>query len=404
MAATEVNKKYRELFDSLDVDKDGTVSMDELINALKLKGMKSSRAYIEAQKLFNRTDVDGNDSLDFSEFLTFMLEHEKELQKAFQNLDKNKDGQLDLDEIMQAFTELGFEMEPEEVKDLMKKLDKDGNNTIDWHEWRDFLLLNSGASIRDIMDYWRHESAIFDFGTDAVIPDDFTEHEMKQGLWWRHLVAGGIAGAISRTATHPLERLKVFMQVQTSNEMGVLGCIRYMVKEGGIRSLWRGNGILVLKLGPDTAIRFMMYEQLKKIVKGDSNRELSVFERFCTGASAGAIAQTAVYPTEVLKTRLCLRKTGQYGGIIDCTRQILRTEGVRSFTRGYVPTVLSIIPNAGLDLAVYETMKNWYLTTYNTQAPGVGVLLGCGTVSCVIGQVASYPLQLIRTRLQASGT
>lgn len=57
---------------------------------------------------------------------------------------------------------------------------------------------------------------------------------------------------------------------------------------------------------------------------------------------------------QVLKTRLCLRKTGQYGGIIDCTRQILRTEGVRSFTRGYVPTVLSIIPNAGLDLAVYE--------------------------------------------------
>lgn len=46
------------------------------------------------QKLFNRTDIDGNDSLDFSEFLTFMLEHEKELQKAFQNLDKNKDGKL----------------------------------------------------------------------------------------------------------------------------------------------------------------------------------------------------------------------------------------------------------------------------------------------------------------------
>lgn len=47
-----------------------------------------------SQKLFNRTDIDGNDSLDFSEFLTFMLEHEKELQKAFQNLDKNKDGKL----------------------------------------------------------------------------------------------------------------------------------------------------------------------------------------------------------------------------------------------------------------------------------------------------------------------
>lgn len=45
------------------------------------------------------------------------------------------------------------------------------------------------------------------------IPDDFTPNEMQTGKWWRHLAAGGVAGAVSRTCTAPLDRLKVFLQV-----------------------------------------------------------------------------------------------------------------------------------------------------------------------------------------------
>jgi len=52
-----------------------------------------------------------------------------------------------------------------------------------------------------------------DIGEDMNVPDDFTQKEMQTGLWWRHLVAGGIAGAVSRTCTAPLDRVKVFLQV-----------------------------------------------------------------------------------------------------------------------------------------------------------------------------------------------
>lgn len=57
---------------------------------------------------------------------------------------------------------------------------------------------------------------------------------------------------------------------------------------------------------------------------------------------------------QVLKTRLALRKTGQYSGISDCAKQILRKEGLVAFYKGYVPNMLGIIPYAGIDLAVYE--------------------------------------------------
>lgn len=57
---------------------------------------------------------------------------------------------------------------------------------------------------------------------------------------------------------------------------------------------------------------------------------------------------------QVVKTRLTLRSTGQYSGIIDCARSILKREGIKAFYKGYVPNMLGIIPYAGIDLAVYE--------------------------------------------------
>ncbi|VVC99763.1 unnamed protein product [Leptidea sinapis] len=38
-----------------------------------------------------------------------------------------------------------------------------------------------------------------DIGEDMNVPDDFTQSELQTGKWWRHLLAGGIAGAVSRT-------------------------------------------------------------------------------------------------------------------------------------------------------------------------------------------------------------
>lgn len=106
-----------------------------------------------------------------------------------------------------------------------------------------------------------------------------------------------------------------------------------MLKEGGITGLWRGNFINVLKIAPESAIKFAAYEKMKRIIKGDERSTLEIHERFMAGAMAGGFSQTAIYPMEVLKTRLALRKTGQYKGIVDAATKIYRKEGLRSFYR-----------------------------------------------------------------------
>lgn len=67
---------------------------------------------------------------------------------------------------------------------------------------------------------------------------------------------------------------------------------------------------------------------------------------------------------QVMKTRLTLRKTGQYSGMFDCAKKILMKEGVKAFYKGYIPNILGIIPYAGIDLAVYEASNSKHTQVY----------------------------------------
>ncbi|XP_045623017.1 mitochondrial adenyl nucleotide antiporter SLC25A25 isoform X3 [Procambarus clarkii] len=288
---------------------------------------------------------------------------------------------------------------------ICTKMDKDGTLDISFDEWRDYLLFHPSANLHDIILYWRHATNL-DVGEDLAVPDDFSLEEWLSGMWWRHLVAGGVAGMVSRTCTAPLDRLKVFLQVHGAKQFESLAkCFKYMLKEGGVPSLWRGNGINVLKIAPESALKFAAYEQAKRMVLqfgGCKERELSIYERFVAGSFAGGFSQTAIYPLEVLKTRLALRKTGQYSSIFDAAKKIYRQEGLRSFYRGYIPNLLGIIPYAGIDLAIYETLKKTYVQHHKDNTnPSVFVITACGAFSSSCGQLASYPLALVRTRLQA---
>lgn len=77
---------------------------------------------------------------------------------------------------------------------------------------------------------------------------------------------------------------------------------------------------------------------------------------------------------QVLKTRLALRKTGQYSGISDCAKHIFRREGLGAFYKGYVPNMLGIIPYAGIDLAVYEVSSPNYMDRLSCKT-SVGLFL-----------------------------
>ncbi|KAM7161667.1 mitochondrial adenyl nucleotide antiporter SLC25A24 isoform 2-T2 [Macrochelys suwanniensis] len=353
-ACEEANNssRYENLFKKLDLNEDGRVDIAELHVGLKALGIPLGRDAEE--KIFKTGDSNKDGQLDFEEFMQYLKDHEKKMKLAFKSLDKNNDGKIEASEIVQSLKILGINISEHQAEKILQSIDADGTMSVDWNEWRDHFLFNPATDIEEIIRYWKH-STVLDIGDSLTIPDEFTEEEKKSGQWWRQLLSGAVAGAVSRTGTAPLDRLKVMMQVHSSksNKMNISSGLKQMVKEGGIRSLWRGNGVNVIKIAPETAIKFWAYEQYKKLFANEDGK-IGTVERFVSGSLAGATAQTSIYPMEVLKTRLAVGKTGQYYGMFDCAKKILKREGLKAFYKGYVPNILGIIPYAGIDLAVYE--------------------------------------------------
>ena len=108
-----------------------------------------------------------------------------------------------------------------------------------------------------------------------------------------YFIAGGAAGATSRTVVSPLERLKIIMQVQPKSASGskgaysgVISGLQKMWHEEGFKGFMRGNGINCLRIAPYSAVQFSTYEILKNALK-DPDGELDVPRRLGAGAVAG---------------------------------------------------------------------------------------------------------------------
>lgn len=78
---------------------------------------------------------------------------------------------------------------------------------------------------------------MLDIGDSLTVPDEFTEEEKKTGQWWKQLLAGGVAGAVSRTGTAPLDRLKVMMQVGAMFKNFLVSSVSFQFLENGYGKL-----------------------------------------------------------------------------------------------------------------------------------------------------------------------
>lgn len=124
-------------------------------------------------------------------------------------------------------------------------------------------------------------------------------------------------------------------------------------------------------------------------------------ESFIAGASAGAVATTATYPLDLLRTRFAAQGTEKvYTSLLASIRDIARYEGPKGFFRGVGAGVGQIIPYMGIFFATYETLR---LPLSTLQLPFGSGDATSGVLASVLAKTAVFPLDLIRKRLQVQG-
>mmetsp|Transcript_6729 Transcript_6729/g.19350 ORF Transcript_6729/g.19350 Transcript_6729/m.19350 type:complete len:372 (-) Transcript_6729:973-2088(-) len=171
------------------------------------------------------------------------------------------------------------------------------------------------------------------------------------------LLAGGVAGALSRTATAPMDRLRMLQQVHRGKEVLSLrqGWMK-MVNEGSLRAFWRGNGTNVCKNIPEMGIKLCASDLARQRFSEDGSKP-TLAQRLAIGGCAGATAQAAVYPLEVVQTRLAVSTPGTYKGIMDALTKTVAQEGMNGLFRGIIPCMVGILPYAGIDIAVFGLLR-----------------------------------------------
>ncbi|CAH8268540.1 unnamed protein product [Arabidopsis lyrata] len=231
------------------------------------------------------------------------------------------------------------------------------------------------------------------------------------------LLAGGIAGAFSKTCTAPLARLTILFQIQgMQSEAAILSSPNIwheasrIVKEEGFRAFWKGNLVTVAHRLPYGAVNFYAYEEYKTFLhsnpvlqsyKGNAGLDISV--HFVSGGLAGLTAASATYPLDLVRTRLSAQRNSiYYQGVGHAFRTICREEGILGLYKGLGATLLGVGPSLAISFAAYETFKTFWLSHRPNDSNAV-VSLGCGSLSGIVSSTATFPLDLVRRRMQLEG-
>ncbi|KAJ4704571.1 Mitochondrial substrate carrier family protein [Melia azedarach] len=233
----------------------------------------------------------------------------------------------------------------------------------------------------------------------------------------QQLLAGGVAGAFSKTCTAPLARLTILFQVQgmhsdvaALSKPSIWREASRIASEEGFRAFWKGNLVTIAHRLPYSSVNFYAYEHYKNFLQsiiGLENCKISTAANlgvhFVGGGLAGMTAASATYPLDLVRTRLAAqRQTIYYRGIWHSFHTICRDEGFLGLYKGLGATLLGVGPSIAISFSVYESLRSFWQSQRPSDST-VMVSLACGSLSGIASSTATFPIDLVRRRMQLEG-
>ncbi|KAJ5930241.1 mitochondrial carrier [Penicillium verhagenii] len=259
------------------------------------------------------------------------------------------------------------------------------------------------------------------------VRQDKKSNERNLSQIWRKGLAGGIAGCAAKTVVAPLERVKILFQTahlgfvrHTTHWLGFVHAIQAIRHRYGNQALFQGHSVTLLRIFPYAAINFLAYDQIRATLITARDQE-TPFRRLISGSLAGAISTTCTYPFELIRVQLAVQIKDT--SLVTTCRNIYHGGGLANFYRGYAPTLLGILPYAGTSFFIHDVIGDWFrspkLAPYTALEPQPAKYgpdgakriqltavaeLSSGALAGLVAQTVSYPLEIIRRRMQVTRT
>jgi len=242
--------------------------------------------------------------------------------------------------------------------------------------------------------------------------------EKKSGAvqFFMDFCAGGVSGAVAKTATAPIERVKLLIQTQDANPKiisgevprytGIVNCFTRVSAEQGFSAFWRGNTVNVIRYFPTQAFNFAFKDTIKGLFpKYNPKTEFGSFfaANMASGGLAGAGSLTIVYPLDYARTRLASdvgSGNPQFNGLADCLTKTAKNGGILSMYGGFGVSVVGIVAYRGPYFGLFDTMKE--MNPYKKDRGPIGLIskFAIAQTVAIIAGFISYPFDTVRRRLQ----
>jgi solute carrier family 25 protein 42 len=234
----------------------------------------------------------------------------------------------------------------------------------------------------------------------------------------RNLIAGGLAGMVAKSVVAPIDRIKILYQV-SSRKFRIVDVPQIAYKiftEEGLGALWKGNTATMIRVFPYSGIQFMVFDRCKTFFlhkhevdyrATGEKREwgLTPLESLAGGSLAGVCSALCTYPLDMTRAQLAVlkrKKNAPHVGFVGILGKNYKERGVKGLFRGITPTMLGILPYAGIAFTLNEQSK-LKVRKLTGREPTTVEKMQCGALSGLFAQTLTYPLEVTRRRMQTMG-
>eukprot|EP00250_Pteridium_aquilinum_P018114 c23952_g2_i1 orf=725-1651(-) len=233
--------------------------------------------------------------------------------------------------------------------------------------------------------------------------------EFPATSWGREFVAGGLGGMAGVIAGHPLDTLRIHLQQPrglSTPSCSAFSLIRRINATGGPLAFFKGMGAPLASVPVQNAVTFQAYAQLSRALSRGNADPPSYEKVAIAGLGAGFIQTSILTPVELVKIRLQLYSSTARTpiGPLALARSIFRTEGIQGLYRGLGITILRDAPAHAFYFTSYEYVREQlHPGCRKSGQESPLTMLTAGGIAGVASWVTLYPLDVLKSRLQAQG-